>query len=156
MNIGPTYLDQFAADILVRCPHCDRPAKLLKRLDTAGSRSGYRFVCGFCARAKQWPSKREKSFPVPAGGPILSGFDLELWLQVACCGQTLWAYNGVHVAFLERYIAASLRERRYDIWGWGRNSSLESRLPRWMQASKNRSAVLKGLERLRGLMKEVA
>jgi hypothetical protein len=87
---------------------------------------------------------------------MLSGFDLELWLQVSCCGQMLWAYNGAHIAFLEQYIAATLRERRHDQWGWGRNSSLESRLPRWMQAGKNRSAVLKGLERLRELMNEVA
>lgn len=73
-----------------------------------------------------------------------------------CCGETLWAYNEAHVAFLEQYVAATLRERRSHRWGWGRNSSLESRLPRWIQAAKNRAAVLKKLALLRGLVNEAA
>jgi hypothetical protein len=156
MKSEPTYLDQFADDILVRCPHCARPARLLQRTNAAGRRAGYRFVCGSCTRAQQWPSRGERCFPLPGAGPALSGFDLELWLQVPCCGETLWVYNGAHLAFLERYIAATLRERRPEQWGWSRNSTLESRLPRWMQLAKNRSAVLKGLARLRELMNEVA
>jgi hypothetical protein len=155
MNIGPTYLDQFSDEILVSCPHCASPARLFKLRDTAGRRRGFRFTCSSCAKFRIWPPRGENCFPVPCSGPTLSGFDLELWLQVPCCGKTLWAYNGAHITFLEQYIAATLRERRSDKWGWCRNSALESRLPRWMQVGKNRSAVLKGLARLRQQTKEL-
>jgi len=152
MNIGPTYLDQFAGKILVRCPDCFGRAELTKRLDRRGNIAGYRFVCPSCCHARQWPKKGANWFPGPAGGPFLPGFELNIWLQTPCCGSTLWAYNLAHVTFLENYVAATLRERRNHQWGWSRNSSLESRLPRWMQVAKNRLSVLKGLTQLRAML----
>jgi hypothetical protein len=137
MNIGPTYLNEFADEILVRCPHCSVQARLLSCTDKVGELAGYRFVCASCCHTNHWPSK-VNPYWMPAGGPFLTGFELELWLQTPCCGSILWAYNELHVAFLEKYVAATLRERRNHKWGWSRNSSLESRLPRWMQVAKNR------------------
>jgi hypothetical protein len=53
---------------------------------------------------------------------------------------------------LEAYVEASLRECLPDP-DWGhRNSSMESRLPKWMLAGKNREAVLKGLKTLRAML----
>lgn len=71
---------------------------------------------------------------------------LELWLQTPCCGQVLWAWNIEHVLWMQKYVEAKLRTRRW-IGGW-RNNSLQSRLPRWITIAKNREAVLKGLEKL--------
>jgi len=155
MNIGPTYLDQFAHEVLVRCPDCSGQARLLRRTNKAGKLAGYRFICASCCHTRQWPRMGDNSFPGPSGGPRLTGFELDLWLQVSCCGSTLWAYNVSHIAFLEKYVAATVRERRKNLWGWSRNNSLESRLPRWIQVAKNRPAVLKGLAKMRGMLNDL-
>ncbi|WP_436497999.1 hypothetical protein [Actinokineospora sp. HUAS TT18] len=69
---------------------------------------------------------------------------LELWLQVPCHGRTLWAFNEEHLDFLERYVAAGLRERVPN-----RNGSLASRLPSWIKAAKHRDDVVRCLALLR-------
>ncbi len=81
---------------------------------------------------------------------MLSGFDLSLWLQTPCCGETLWAYNLAHVAFLEAYVGARIRCYTGAPRDFGGNRTLESRLPRWMLAAKHRARVLHGLQVLRG------
>jgi hypothetical protein len=154
MKFGPTYLGHFEGDIFVRCPCCGYRAHLLRRDDDLGRHVGYRFVCDSCARAHDWSLERDRSIPLPTAGPHLNGFGLDLWLQTPCCGETLWAFNEPHIEFMERFIAAGLRERDVKAWGWSRNSSLESRLPRWMQAAKNRESVLKSLKSLRELMRQ--
>src|SRR5215212_7033778 len=65
-------------------------------------------------------------------------FGLPLWLQTPCAGQVLWAWNEWHLDWMERYVAADLRERTPNI-----NMSLASRLPRWIKSAKNRDEVLK-------------
>jgi len=74
---------------------------------------------------------------------------LELWLSIECCGNRLWALNEDHLVWLEDFVAASLRERRRDpAHGWS-NSSLASRLPRWITAAENRDMILKAIEKLK-------
>jgi hypothetical protein len=75
-------------------------------------------------------------------------FHLPLWLQIPCCGETLWAYNPAHLAYIEDYVQATLRERQKDQHGWS-NRSLRSRLPKWMQGAKNRTVVLECVEKLK-------
>lgn len=81
---------------------------------------------------------------IPADGYF--GFDL--WLQVYCCGQSLYAFTTRHLDLLETYIKADLRERRQNEDGW-RNASVASRLPQWMKSSKNRSKLIKAISKLR-------
>ena len=51
--------------------------------------------------------------------------------------------------FLETYVGSTLRQRSQDDrWGW-QNRALASRLPKWITAADNRSAVLKALKILR-------
>ncbi|MFS0702903.1 hypothetical protein AB6N23_00130 [Cellulomonas sp. 179-A 9B4 NHS] len=73
---------------------------------------------------------------------------LDLWLQTPCEGHVLWAYDAAHLDFLERYVAAGLREQEPG------NSSLASRLPAWVKSRKNRHAVARGLQRLRAMLPE--
>ncbi len=76
-------------------------------------------------------------------------FGLPLWLQAGCCGELRWAYNAEHLAFLEAFVGARLRERRRSPeHGWS-NGALVSRLPAWLKSRKNREEVLAGLARLR-------
>lgn len=71
-------------------------------------------------------------------------FRLPLWLQIECCGETLWAYNEKHLEFIERYVAAKLRVRTPNT-----NKSLASRLPQWIKSAKNRNEVLRACEKLK-------
>jgi hypothetical protein len=157
MKFGPTYLWHFEGEIFVRCPYRGHRAHLLRRDGDSGSRVGYRFACPTCGRARDWSFERDHRIYVPAASPHLKGFGLDLWLQTACCGETLWAFNELHIEFMERFIAAKLRERDLIAWGLScRNSALESRLPPWMQAAKNRESVLRSLKTLRQLVKQPA
>jgi hypothetical protein len=154
MKFVPTLLSNFQGDILVRCPRCAACSHLIEVTDEAGRNMGSRLVCPICAVERDWLFPRDRAHPFRYKGPHLPGFDLDLWLQVPCCGQTLWAFNEPHIDFMERFISAKLRERdlrgsRVGGWGCCRNSSLESRLPRWMQIGKNRETVLKSLGLLR-------
>jgi hypothetical protein len=149
MSAGHTFLGQFAGDILVRCPSCANCGHLLELPAPPGRIVGSRFVCPTCAATRDWLLARDRCIPGPGAGPELHGFGLSLWLQVACCGEVLWAYNLSHVAFLERYVGARVRSQLSVPHTFLGNGTLESRLPRWMLSAKNRDRVLRGLESLR-------
>jgi hypothetical protein len=152
MSAGRTFLGQFASDILVRCPRCAGCAHLIRlRAPPSGVTAGYRCVCAGCGAVRDWLLPRDRYVPVPGAGPELAGFGLSLWLQAPCCGETLWAYNLAHLAFLERYIGARLRSYRGLPRRFLGNRTLEGRLPRWMLAAKHRQRVLRCLQALREL-----
>jgi hypothetical protein len=100
-----------------------------------------RVTCPSCAFSKA--TTADRCNPSASRDPV-SGLDL--WLQTPCCGQVLWAWNIEHVLWMQRYVEAKLRARRW-FGGW-RNNSLQSRLPKWITSAKNREPVLKGLEKL--------
>jgi hypothetical protein len=56
----------------------------------------------------------------------------------------LWANNEAHLDYLESYIGAALRERR-----WERPYALSRYLPSWMKHAEHREEVLRALARLR-------
>ena len=70
---------------------------------------------------------------------------LDLWLQAPFRDHVLWAYNGRHLAFMRDYVASPLRHREAN-----RNSSVASRLPAWLKAASNRSAILAVIAKLEG------
>jgi hypothetical protein len=127
---------------LVVCPRCQGRAEVVVQDSITAVP---RVVCSRCsyAEAKKWAGH------VPNGAPVDHSTGLPLWLQTPCAGQMLWAWSAWHLDFLERYVAADLRERTPNI-----NKSLASRLPRWIKSAKNRDAVLKGIARLRARLVE--
>lgn len=163
---GKTIYD-FGAELLVHCPRCGQRAKVAPVAATAESGatalfSPHRCVCPACGFIQEWGGKSLGSgFILGWRGKRLSiGRDavdwyigLPLWLQTPCCGHVLWAYNAEHLAFLEAYIQATLRERGpLDHPSANRNRTLVSRLPLWMKRRQNREDVLKGLARLKRLL----
>ena len=149
MKLGPTYLWQFEGDILVRCPRCTARATSIKVPDDVGRAVGYRVsrpapASGILAVPARW----DDPVCIPHGtaffglrpGPVSSR---------PLAAARPWAFNRPHIDFLERFISAGLRERDCTAWGGCRNSSLESRLPHWMQSTKSREAILKTLGLLR-------
>lgn len=124
-----------------RCGHCGRPVgQWRKRWSRAQPRT-LPVSCPGCRAITDLPVSATWSRSVPAV-PRYRG--LELWLQAPCKGEILWAYHEAHLDYLERYVAAGLREREPN-----RNSSLASRLPAWIKSAKNRDDVLRGLARMR-------
>ncbi len=158
-EVTSTYLWDVAQEFLVRCPTCESTA--LVKPSTTDRLSVARLTCTACGLGKDWcPSKRSVVVYTTnkhafAEGEVCIGaavdwyFHLPLWLQTPCCGETLWAYNADHLAWLKAYVGADLRgstrNAARDCWA---NAALASRLPRWMKLAKNREAVLRGIEKL--------
>jgi hypothetical protein len=107
----------------------------------------HRFVCSTCGVTKDCAGNQTS--PIFGGEPVDLYFQYPLWLQTTCCGHTLWAYNLRHLDLLAAFVSAKLREsRRDEKHGWS-NQSLYSRLPKWMKSRKNRSTILKTIEKMR-------
>ncbi len=136
MKFEPVYLVDFADRILIHCPNCDLCAVKINPEESLQKRIVCRH-CGLVTKYKAMYAANEK-----------------LWLETNCCGERLWAYNEKHLDFLESFVSEKIRECLPDP-EWGiRNSSLQSRLPQWMLAGKNREKVLNGLQKLRKMLPE--
>lgn len=72
-----------------------------------------------------------------------------LWLSIDTRLGTFYAYNFDHLDYIEAYIRADIRKVAPDLRYGLRNRLITSRLPVWMKAAKNRSEVLKAIDRLR-------
>ncbi len=128
-----------------RCAHCG--FKWLKKVIRRRSLKNRALeltsvACPSCEKVTKIQIKwSRKEFG--AGAPFDPVLGLPLWLNVSCCGHSLWAYNGEHLSQLGAYVAAGLRERAAN-----HHWSMFSRLPQWMTAGKNREAVLSAINRL--------
>ncbi len=139
-----TKIDEFSDEFLVVCPKCESLAKvILAEPDSVKNNiilfAPRKLVCTKCVYRKDWSAHK-----ISAGSNVDWYFQLPLWLEISCCGEKLWAYNEKHLAFLERYVSAKLRERTKK----GRNSFL-SKLPKWMKTAKNRDEILKAIGKLK-------
>lgn len=71
-------------------------------------------------------------------------FQAELWLQAPFKNDVFWAYNDLHLAYLERYISATIREHK-DRTGF----TLLEKLPKFYHEAKNREGLLKIIAKLK-------
>ena len=127
-------------EFLVRCPQCDRCARVVARPEDdalAWWLQRRRLVCAACGQAEDWPGG-----PITAGGVYDWFFRLPLWLLTPCGDETLWAYNARHLDQLTRYLTTS--DHPDDA----------SPLPRWLTATANRDDVPRALARLHQLLAE--
>lgn len=132
--------------VLIVCPTCAKKAVVLP-LGNNKVRASC-LECGYSADK----STDSRTFYWYDDNPGDGYFGFDLYLRVDCAGHSLWAFNRAHLSFLESYVSASLREREQDAeTGW-RNSSLASRLPKWIKSSKNRNALLKAIAELKSLL----
>jgi hypothetical protein len=145
------HIYQFMDEFIVKCPSCHSRA-YIKRIDPENHDwfAPRRFICS-CGKTSDW-HKREISRPWGCE-PLDDYFNYPLWLQISCCGETLWAYNKKHLEFIKEYVQAELRERSKDEdSGWS-NQSLASRLPKWIKSKKNRKNILKAIGKLENKLK---
>jgi hypothetical protein len=167
-----TWPDRWPA--LVRCPRCDGCARVVPAED-AGRTSVVRLTCPSCALVREGrsggPGRGEVHLgPVDDGRmwrdpdtreistwPDTPDQVVALWLRTSCCGgELLWAANEEHLAYLEAYIGAELRERPEAVISpMGRRwvgKGLSWQLPEWMKAAKHRDEVLTTLAELRATL----
>ncbi|MBD0839684.1 MULTISPECIES: hypothetical protein [unclassified Streptomyces] len=112
----------FRDSVLVRCPRCDRIAHHERAC----------VVCRSCGLSRS----------------VGQGFWPALWLRAETRHGELWAYNLAHLDLIRRFVAADLRER--DPWYChGRKMTCVGRLPAWVKSRKNRTEVLRAIDRLR-------
>jgi hypothetical protein len=129
----PRTIDEFIDKILVACPECSKMATVRS--------SGFghsQLTCEQCGFTK---SKEVTSYSLESAKDPY--FGLPLWLQAPCSSHTLWAYNFDHLLFLKQYVQATDRRRPVRSTRDPLNQLLASRLPKWMQSSKNRDQILK-------------
>jgi hypothetical protein len=139
------YIENFGDEFLVECPKCQSLARIVLSGDVDENRrifSPKKLICPKCGLNKKLSRDEMR---VRVGGSFDMHFRLPLWLQIPCCGDTLWAYNEKHLEFIENYVAAKLRVRKPNV-----NQSFVSRLPQWIKSAKNRDEILKAIAKLRG------
>ena len=135
----------FNDEFLVVCPRCASMARVIPveiKSEKLNNRlfAPRKLICLSCVHRDIFDGRS-----IGIGASVDWYFRLPLWLQISCCGETLWAYNQKHLEMLENYVAAKLRERTVK----GRNSFL-SKLPKWLKSAKNRDEILKAIAKLRG------
>ncbi|MEM8830958.1 MAG: hypothetical protein AAGE96_16605 [Cyanobacteria bacterium P01_G01_bin.19] len=128
--------------ILAVCPQCNSKALVLPNTEDT-----VKCVCTKCSFNKT-KSNRSRFLGWRKDIPHDGYFGFDLWLQTYCCGHSLYAFTIRHLDLLEDYVKADLRERKPDESGW-RNSSVSSRLPKWIKSHKNREQLIKAIQKLR-------
>ena len=166
-----TWPDRWPA--LVRCPRCDSCARVAP-VDEA-RRSEVRLSCAACGLVREGrsggatrgevrlePLEEGRTWRDPDTRAITTWPETPpqvhpLWLRASCCGgELLWAANEEHLAYLESYIGASLRERPEAVISpMGRRwvgKGLSWQLPDWMKSAKHREEVVAVLAKLRATL----
>ncbi len=152
----------FGDEFLVVCPKCALMAKVIP-VESSEMLNRRKLICSNCGYNKptnvnksprrmpgmEFSNKRNTNDYIVIGGAFDWYFREPIWLQIECCGETLWAYNKEHLEFIENYVAAKLRERIPNV-----NKSLASRLPQWMKSAKNRAEILKAIAKLKEKLNE--
>jgi hypothetical protein len=149
-----TFLEEFINEMVVVCPQCENKAFVVSN---PNNRQETKLTCTHCGFSKFWNGHANDFLyshewsgysGILLGQPVDCYFKLPLWYTSNFRGYVLFAYNLNHLSFLKDFIENKLRERTESESGW-RNSSLESRLPKWMQSSKNREGLIKRIDELR-------
>lgn len=138
-----TFLPKSDDPILVICPQCNSKALIFP--DTEGT---VKCICTKCSFYKN-KSNKSRFFYWNKENPTDGYFGFNLWLQINCCGNSLWAFNNRHLNVLDSYINATLRERKTFKNQWCGNSSVVAKLPKWIKSHKNREQLIKAIQKLR-------
>jgi len=140
------HLLKFMDEYAVFCPRCQKLARVAV-IDIAVPLlfAPRRLTCVNCAYTAEWSSNSVVSRF--SDEPRDWYFQQPFFYRTACCGHELWVFNRRHLEFLKDFVGAQIRSRTQGEHGWS-NSSLASRLPKWISASSHRDEVLKSLAKL--------
>ncbi|RVU01279.1 hypothetical protein EOD41_04745 [Mucilaginibacter limnophilus] len=131
-------ISHFRNEIWVKCIHCGNKA-IIRFNDDNKTRRITCTSCGFNQEEEDrflWKGYSKKPSP--------SLFGCTLWLSASFKEDTLWALNGDHLNYLEKYIASGIRENPNRT-----GFTMVERLPKFMQVAKNRDTLLKLIKKLK-------
>ncbi|TSJ42696.1 hypothetical protein FO440_00445 [Mucilaginibacter corticis] len=131
----------FKVELKCHCSHCAAEINVsMKKVNEKKDSIAVR-----CLQCGNTDSYKPKNIPIEwfykeivEGKPTERYFGLPLWLSEGFRGESFWAYNYEHLAYLKKYISADLRERN-DRTHW----TLVEKLPNWIKAGKNREKLVK-------------
>ena len=135
-------ISTFHNEVWIKCPVCAQ-----KAIATADyEQHAARLVCTNCGANKTCSTElvtgqKNKGYLITAAHIY---FDAELWLQLPFKKSTFWAYNMKHLEYMEKYIAAYLRESLART-----GFTLVEKLPKFIQRAENREPLLKLVEKLK-------
>ena len=134
-------LSDFFKEVWVKCPRCEK--KAITKVDHEKQQA--QLLCEHCGY------HRERQTQVQFYGQKVQFrtsadfyFDTELWFQMPFKNSRFEAYNLEHLEYLERYVAATLREHK-DRTGF----TLLEKLPKFYHEAKNREVSLRIIQRLK-------
>ena len=132
-------LSDFWDEVWVVCPVCAKKAIAIKNKE----RLVARLTCTACGYAREVDMQVAKTAILDTGAHAY--FDAALWLQSPFKGRHVFmALNGAHLEYLERYIAAEIREHA------GRSHfTLLEKLPKFYHAAENRAGLLQLIRKLK-------
>ncbi len=141
----------FEDNFLVHCPRCDKQTTMFNVTSQTSTRAVFRRIaCGQCGFTKDYSVNSAGYTPRPTTHPL----EIVLWLEMSCCGETLWVYNLEHLDFLENFVRAEIRESNLGALRQSNpstyvNKTLASRLPQWIKSARNREEILRCIEKLK-------
>jgi len=134
-------ITEFQTDVLVVCPSCGQKA----RASVDYEKEKARLLCPSCGYNKEMDTE-STVLGMKAHWQMAAHqyFNVALWLQQPFKNEVFWAYNEEHLAYLESYIGATLREHKDRS-----HFTLLEKLPKFYHEAKNRAALLKLIEKLK-------
>jgi hypothetical protein len=133
-------LSDFGTEVWAECPACAQKA-IATRND---EKREARILCTSCGYNKVISTAIEGT---KDGKYIVNAhayFGVQLWLKAPYKNEIFFALNGEHLAYLESYIGAGIRENKDRKF-----FTLVEKLPKFMQVASNRESLLKLIEKLR-------
>lgn len=145
-------LSSFVGSIVVVCPRCNGMAQVVRQ---PGAPQGAhrlfgprRLVCSSCGHSRNHEGQ-SAGFPGNSRAAVTDPFfGVPLWLQIPTRHGVLWAYNLEHLRYIERFVAADIRERA-SFHDSGQKMTLVAKLPAWLKHARNREENLRNIALLR-------
>ena len=134
-------LSDFQDEVWVACPSCQRKAiaRNYPEQQTA------RLLCTSCGLSRSCPTTETVAgVTTSVRQAAHSYFGAALWLQHPFKNEVFWAYNAKHIAYLEQYISARLRQHSNRS-----HFTLLEKLPKFYHAAGNREDLMKIIQRLK-------
>lgn len=132
-------LTDFYQEVWVKCPSCAQRA--VATVDFTIYKAG--LYCSHCGYHKTVITGNENRSYKAAAHWYFDEID-ELWLQHRFRNRTFLAYNMAHLLYLERYIAATLREHKNRT-----GFTVLEKLPKFYHDARNREPLLKIVAKLK-------
>lgn len=132
-------LSDFDKEVWVVCPSC--ACKAIAMVNDIKKRA--RLFCSACGYNKEVSMMLDEHTKLKTAAHVY--FDVPLWLQLPFRSkEVFFAYNAAHLAYLEQYIAAGIREHQERT-----HLTLLEKLPKFYHDAKNRTALLKLIGKLK-------